>query len=336
MKLCILGFDALDVRILEQAESPRLRQFRETGQWGTLISEVMRTGPCWTTILTGKRIETHGVTHLLGYPGGGAEWFGSRPRDYIFDYIHDAGYCVGVANFPSILFARDIGRKLPKIVHWMIGGWPNRPNIAPESYRDYLPIGLYSDLPDYETRELNHRKPPGAMLDWSIHEVPWGEYIDWATENAWNRVNVIEDLPEVEVLMIQESVLDRAGHMLSTPNKGKLGRDDSRYNEAIGLVEDLIEWAQDSYNPDFLAIVSDHGYQGLSEADPKHGCRHSKRGVWGLLGPGIINCRIDTDQENFAPTVLDAIGITMEECDGYSQLMAEDSVERALKGLGYI
>lgn len=336
MKLCILGFDAFDVRIMESTELPHLKQFREVGQWGTLISEVMRTGPCWTTILTGKAIETHGVTHLLGYPGGGAEWFGSRPRDYIFDILYDFGFTVGVANFPSILFPREIGTKGYSSTQWMIGGWPNKPAIAPNHFREYLPADLYSDLPDYEARALDHRKPPGAMLDWSIHEVPWKEYIEWVKGNAWKRVGVIESLPQVEVMMVQESILDRSGHMLSTPNKGKLGRDDKRYERGIELVNELVGWAQDAYHPDYLAIVSDHGYQGLSEADPKHGCRHSKRGVWGIIGDRVINCRIDMAQENFAPTVLDAIGVTMEGCDGYSQVMMEDSVERALKGLGYL
>ncbi|MHA1961888.1 MAG: alkaline phosphatase family protein [Candidatus Thorarchaeota archaeon] len=324
-KLIILGFDGFDSGLFEASSLPALRKLRETSQWGTLYSEEMRTGPCWTTILTGWNIETHGVTHLLGYPIGGSESFNGRPRDYIFDELNKSKYSVGVANFPSLLHAR-------RLKGWMMAGWPNQPDIYPNRLK--IPLGLYSDLPDYERRELESRKPAGAKEDWSIHEVPWKEYIRWAVRNALSRLYAIDALPKTKVLMVQESVLDRAGHMLSTPNKGRLGTDDPRYKQALMLVNNLVDYVMSTYTYDYLAIVSDHGFQGLSVADSEKGCWHSHNGVWAISGPDIVNTRNDTEQVNFMPTILDALGIETER-DGYSVLIKND-VESQLKGLGYL
>ena len=321
-KLIILGFDGFDSELFEASRLPVLKKLRETSQWGTLYSEEMRTGPCWTSVLTGWNIETHGVTHLLGYPIDGSKCFNGRPNDYIFDELNNHGYSVGVANFPSLLHAR-------RLDGWMIGGWPKRPDIYPAALR--LPDNLYSDLPDYEQRVLEPRRPTGSQQDWSIHEIPWDEYIEWAGINAFQRLfYAMNRLPQTDVLMIQESVLDRSGHMLSTPNKGKLGTDDERYQEALRLVCSLISAVECEY----LAIVSDHGFQGLSEADPEKGCWHSHNGVWAITGPDIVATRNNTEQVNFMPTVLDALGIQVER-DGYSVLIKND-VERQMKGLGYL
>jgi predicted AlkP superfamily phosphohydrolase/phosphomutase len=318
VKLIIAGFDALDSKLFAKTTLPNLKQIRELSQWGTLNSDEMRTGPCWTSILTGLSIENHGVTHLLGLPFDGSNWFGGRLPDYIFDFLSQK-YTVGVVNFPSLYISREVHG-------WMIGGWPGQPNIWPYTFK--LPLDLYSDLPDYEKRALNYLRPQGAQEDWSIHEYPWSDYIKFARKNARMRLDYISSLPSVDVLMIQDSVMDRAGHMLSTPNKGKKGANDKRYLEALDLADWMIGELIKTYKPDYFSIVSDHGFDGSGIVN------HSKDGVWSLYGKDIVPCRNNTDQVNYTPTILDALGIEIER-DGKSVLMKDD-VERQLKGLGYI
>jgi predicted AlkP superfamily phosphohydrolase/phosphomutase len=341
MKLCILGFDALDSQLFEKTELPNLSWIRNNGQWGTLYSPEMRTGPAWTSILTGLTIENHGVTDLLGYPREGSNWFLGRPRDYIFDVLHNAGYSVGVANFPSLPYSREIGKQ-DHDRSWLIAGWPKAPVIRSSfTYEPNvdLPDDLFSDLPDYERRGLENRKPKGAMEDWAIHELPWEEYIEWATWNAFVRLKFLRKLQNVDVLMVQDSVLDRSGHMLSTPNKGRRGADDSRYREALMLVDVLIGSVIKTWNPDYLSIVSDHGFQGISEANPEKGCWHSHRGTWAICGPSIVPVRNNFNQVHYGHTILDSIGLEFgKEKDGISQLITEDfsGVEDTMRGLGYL
>lgn len=337
MKLCILGFDALDSNLFERSKLTAFQQLRDTGQWGTLYSLSMMTGPAWTTILTGLEIENHGITDLLGFPRNNSEWFLSRPKDYIFDALHDAGLSVGVANFPSLTHSREIGTH-DHTRSWMIAGWPNAPTITPDRE---LPYDLCSDFPDYERRFLDwdRRKPKGALSDWAIHEIPWDEYIEWAGLNAFRRIEVIKSLPQTDVLMIQESVLDRAAHMLSTPNKGKLGTEDNRYNQALALVDALIKDVIDVWQPEYLAIVSDHGFQGLSEAEPEKGCWHSHTGTWAIVGPGIVPVRNNMDQVHFSATILQAVDMPfIKGKDGKQKLITDDfsNVEQTLRGLGYL
>lgn len=338
MKMCILGFDGFDSKFLEESDLPWIEWVR-TGQWGTLWSREMRTAPCWTTILTGLTIEHHGVTHLLGYPYNGSNWFNGRPHDYIFDVLDkEGGYRVGVANFPSMLFARGYPGGW-STTSWMVGGWPNRPNAYQNAYGPIeVPQNIYSDLPDYEERALVGLRPRGAQKDWAIHELEWGEYIEFANENSHRMMKFIEtSLPKVDVLMIQESVLDRSGHMLSTPSKGKFGTESHHYREALSLVNSIIGHVVDVYNPEYLSIVSDHGFQGITEAEKDRGCWHSNRGAWAVVGPNITNVRNDTDQVNYAQTILDVFGISVPR-DGQSVLITNESkeVERRLAGLGYV
>lgn len=339
MKLCVLGFDGFDSELFESCNLPNIKWLRENGQWGTLFSPSMKTGPAWTSILTGWRIETHGITHLLGYPRDGSTWFLARPRDYIFDVLHNHGFRVGVANFPSLVYSREIGDS-DYGRSWMMAGWPKKPVIR-SSFTALpnieLPEMLYSDLPDFEERFLadDWRKPKGALPDWAIHEIPWNEYMQFAYTNAHLRLDFIQrKLFEVDILMVQESVCDRGGHTLSTPNKGKLGTEDPRYNHVLELVDSLINRIRIDYNPDYLSIVSDHGFQGISEADPETGCWHSRRGVWAIVGEGIEKIRNNTNQVNYTPTILDVLGIQVER-DGQSAIYDFSDVEQRLKGLGY-
>ena len=320
MKLLLVGLDALDIIYFEESELDAFKSLRESSQWGTLHTDELWSGPNWTTVFTGLTKKHHGVTDSLGRPFD-SEWIGSRPHDYLWDVLHEAGLTVGVCNFPACYVARAIGYG-----SWMIGGWPGRPSVSPVKR---LPPDFYSDLPDYSERgPLASQRPKGATPGWAIHEMPFEDYLDWAVSNYLLEQQIAADMPATDVLMIQCSVLDRVGHMLSTPNKGKLGTRDPRYQDALKLADYFLELAMDRWPAEYVALVSDHGFRGE---------KHSHFGTWAIQGPGILQCRNNTEMVNFCPTILDALLDCDYSRDGTSVLLRDeqDVAESRLKGLGY-
>lgn len=322
MKLLIVGLDALDSARFTASDLLPLATLRNRAQWGTLHAADVWSGPNWTTIFTGLTKEHHGVTDSLGRPFD-SEWIGSRPRDYMWDVLAGAGYTVGVMNFPACYVARAIGPG-----SWMVGGWPGRPNVAPNRH---LPRDFYSDLPDYSERgPLAALRPKGAGPGWAIHEWPYIKYLKWARENYRIELDLAQEMPATDVLMIQCSVLDRVGHMLSTGNKGKRGANDPRYGKAMQLAAWFLSEAMDRWPAEYTALVSDHGFQGTS---------HSLDGTWAIAGPDVEPMRNNVEQVDFFSTVLDAIGVGCDPRDGAARLIRTS--ERAamgaqMKGLGYV
>lgn len=320
MKLLLVGLDALDIKFFESSNLPAFKQLRNRAQWGTLHAAELWSGPNWTTIFTGLTKEHHGVTDSLGRPFD-SEWIGSRPRDYLWDVLAENGYTVGVMNFPACYVARTIGPG-----SWMVGGWPGRPNVAPNQK---LPGAFYSDVPDYSERgTLAALRPKGAGPGWAIHEWPFKDYMEWAYKNYDLEIHIAHQMQATDVLMIQCSVLDRAGHMLSTGHKGHQGANDKRYKAALNLAHWFLADAIDIWPSDYVALVSDHGFQGT---------KHSYNGTWAIAGPDVAPIRNNIEQADFMPTVLAALGIECER-DGASKLIRKDTgaFDAQMKGLGYV
>ena len=324
MKLLVAGFDGLDSRLFESTDLSALRKLRETSLWGTLHSAEMETGASWTTILTGWLAETHGLKGFMGATGTNV-YFHGRPRDYIFDELAKAGHTVGVVNFPTIDVPRAIGTG-----SWTIGGWPYEPRTYPGTLE--VPDDYYTDIADYGRRSAPDREPsvPHHHHWWLQQVMDVGEYFEFACANQQKRIEVAADAPPVDVLMIQCSVMDRAGHLLTHhPDYGGRGADHEEYERHLQVVEWSIEEMLDRFQPEFFALVSDHGYRARA---------HSPEGVWALQGPDVLPMRFDTEQECFTPTVLDALGISVTR-EGISALIrgSEQAAQAdTLKALGYL
>jgi len=325
MKLLIAGFDGLDSRIFEFTDLEALKELRETSQWGTLRSEKMETGASWTTVLTGWLAETHGLEGFMGAKVGNDVYFHCRPHDYIFDELTKVGYRVGVLNFPTMDVPRAIGEGC-----WTIGGWPHEPRTYPGTLE--IPEDYYTDVADYGMRSVSDREPniPHHYMWWPQQVMGATEYFEFARTNQLKRIEVAASAPPVDVLMIQCSVMDRAGHLLTNnPDYEGRGALHPAYDQFIQIVEWSVQELQERFQPEFLALVSDHGYVG------RH---HSREGTWALKGPDVFPLRFDTDQENFMPTVLDALGIEVTR-EGISVLILSSEQEaqsETLKALGYL
>ena len=326
MKLLIAGFDGLDSSIFESTELPALKKLREESLWGTLRSAEMETGASWTTILTGWLVETHGLRGFMGASISNNVFFYGRPHDYIFDVLAGEGYKVGVLNFPTIDVPRSIGDG-----SWTVGGWPYEPRTYPGTIE--IPDDYYTDVADYGKRGAPDREPTERAHHymWWMHQVmDDAEYFEFAQANQMKRIELASLLPTVDVLMIQCSVMDRAGHLLSYhPDYGGAGASHDAYDQFIKVVEFSVKELLGLFEPEFFALVSDHGFQNRS---------HGPNGTWALSGPDVLPIRFDTDQECFMPTVLDALGISVAR-DGNSILhrcSEQEAQSETLKALGYL
>jgi hypothetical protein len=325
VKLLVAGFDGLSCPIFERTELSALRQLREEAQWGTLRSAEMETGASWTTILTGWPVETHGLRGFMGASSFNRVYFHNRPHDYIFDELATAGYTVGVVNFPTMDVPRAIGGE-----SWMIGGWPYEPRAYPGTLQ--LPADYYTDIADYGKRGVPEREPDVAHHHcwWPQQVMDAEEYFAFVCANQQKRIEVAAAAPPVDVLMLQCNVMDRAGHLLSyCPGYDGLGASHPAYEQFVQIVEWSVEELQQRFEPEFFALVSDHGFAGRG---------HSPEGVWALRGPDVLPLRFDAEQESFTPTVLDALGITVVR-QGISVLhrRSEQAAQAdTLKALGYL
>jgi len=325
VKLLIAGFDGLDSSIFESTELPALKKLREESLWGTLRSAEMETGASWTTILTGWLVKTHGLHGFMGAHNGNVHFHG-RPHDYIFDVLAEEGYKVGVVNFPTMCVPRAIGDG-----SWTVGGWPYEPRAYPGTIE--IPPDYYTDVADYGRRGAPEREPTDRdhHYMWWMHQVMGdSEYFEFARTNQMKRIELASLLPTVDVLMIQCSVMDRAGHLLSHhPDYGGMGARHAAYDQFIQIVEFSINELLGLFEPEFLALVSDHGFRARG---------HSPQGTWALRGPDVLPLRFDTDQECFMPTILDTLGIAVER-DGISVLhrrSEQEAQSETLKALGYL
>jgi len=326
MKLLIAGFDGLDAQIFQFTKQTALAELRATSLWGTLRSAKMETGASWTTILTGWLAETHGLSGFMGANASNNVHFHGRPRDYIFDVLAEEGYKVGVVNFPTMCVPRGIGPDC-----WTVGGWPYEPRTYPGTFS--IPSDYYTDIADYGKRAAPHREP----LDREHHYMWWPqgvmgatEYFEFARTNQQKRIEMAASLPPVDVLMIQCSVMDRAGHLLTHHSDYEhRGANHPVYEQFIQIVEWSVEELLERFEPEFFALVSDHGFRGRN---------HSPEGVWALRGPDVLPLRFDMEQEYFMPTVLDALDIQVQR-DGTSALFTRSEQEaqsETLKALGYL
>lgn len=326
MKLVIAGFDGLGSALFEATELLALNEVREASLWGTLRSAEMETGASWTTILTGWLAETHGLRGFMGAVDGKEVYFYKRARDYIFDELANVGYRVGVVNFPTMDVPRPIGPN-----SWMIAGWPWEPRTYPGTIE--VPEGYYTDLADYGHRSIKDLEPigrPHHHMWWAQQVMDIEEYFAFVRVNQQLRIELATRAPAVDVLMIQCGVMDRAGHLLSYhPDYGGLGASHEAYGQFLQVVEWTVDELLGRFEPEFFALVSDHGFCGRG---------HGSEGVWALTGPDVAPLRFDTDQENFMPTVLDALGIEVMR-DGISVLHRRSELRRrvdVLKSLGYL
>jgi len=324
VKLLIAGFDGLDSSIFESADA--FKKLREESLWGTLRSAEMETGASWTTILTGLLVETHGLRGFMGAGPGRPVYYYNRPHDYIFDVLAEEGYKVGVVNFPTMDVPRPIGDG-----SWTIGGWPYEPRAYPGTIE--IPTDYYTDIADYGKRGVPDREP----MERDHHHAWWlqgvmsaTEYFEFAHTNQLKRIDVAADAPPVDVLMLQCSVMDRAGHLLSNhaDYEGR-GANHLAYDQFIQVVEWSVEELLERFDPEFFALVSDHGFRGRN---------HSPQGTWALQGPDVFPIRFDTDQENFMPTVLDAldIGVTREGISVLIRSSEQEAQSKILEALGYL
>ena len=195
-----------------------------------------------------------------------------------------------------------------------------------------IPPDYYTSLADYGNRLAPERVPdfPHHWLWWPHAAIGPDEYFALTRENQQRRIEIAERAPPVDVLMIQCSMMDRIGHLLSVhPDYGSGTQHSDEYERMLELVDWSVGELLGRFEPEHFALVSDHGFKGVG---------HSPHGTWALRGPDVFPLRLDTEQENFMPTVMEAMDIKVMR-EGTSVLIRRSEQERqseVLAALGYL
>jgi len=339
MKLLVLAIDGLDYRFLRSWRYPALSSWRDGARWGVLWSAEKRTGPSWTTIMTGWTTGHHGVNTLFGVkvnpnpdPKKRPPWghvpsttFAQRPRDYLFDEAWRAGLKAAAVNMPGMPTPRPPGEGPARDRGFLVGGWPYRPWGSPESV--VIPEDYYTGEADASRRceQVLAIKPPGAGMGWEIHAWPFQSWAAWIDEQDGYKIDLAkrwaDETGGLDLLMICTQMWDRGAHMLCSKSQGEgIGAYDPRLLEILGPILDRwVDKAISTFDPEEVAICSDHGFGDRG---------HTYTGVWGINHAGLSPFErgsIPTiDQADFAPTMLGRLGIDA----GFGRPIRRDGFDR--------
>jgi len=316
LKLLYLGFDGLDPEILlkHRGCAARLRDFAVLRSF----SPVPITGPAWTSLNTGLKVETHGLNEPWGRVKEGSKTFAELPDFFFWNYLNRAGFKCGVMNVPITW--------PPKVIDgWMVSGpfVPNRKNIcSPPDLFDPVKANYYPDMLNefFEDQYLcrqwfgrNHFDPladePENMSDYNspgmLKDIGWKVARDMAAAQSDNRRWGMEMLTlkrPVDCIFYQDSFLDRINHAHAY-------RPCSYESEALyDDVEAHIVWYMKRFPAETTIIVSDHG---------GHSGHHEDHGVFAIKSPSATPLKTEScNIYDVLPTTLHAMGITPPSVDG--------------------
>lgn len=308
--------------------------------------ELMRTGPCWTTIYTGLSFENHCIMEAWGEPAKFREF----KHPCIWDVLNKHGVTTGLFGLPVTYPPKSIDG-------FWVSGFP-----TPPPRTEYNPDGAVISFPasiqfthlrqhvvDIIQVMLNENN---VIEDWGYPEPSGKIKADWQS-GFYEKMRKDENYPykicvavyrrqlraikglfrdyHVDAMFIQFSFLDHVGHLEYTLS--------SLFPEKMYLlVDSIIKELYLHFNPDNFVIVSDHGFKDK---------RHAREAVAYFQGEDI-----NTDyMKNFSnmdvmPTVLFMMGVPSPPVDGIvhyglfkSQYLSEEDekhINEKLRVLGYI
>ncbi len=300
----------------------------------------------WTSLVTGMRPENQGIGGTRISQRGEVVPAPLTPKhrtvDTIWTLLSNAGRAVGVVGWPGAWPVEEVDGVMAgphsRVILDQFHNGDISGRILPESQQVALDR-MYQD-PSTVRRldlgrfiDLDTRNPYEALIGQN--------YITLANSYAGDASHVsiarrIAADPGVETLMVHllglDGVSQRFWHYMepervlsgaTLTDKAReemlvqaetLGVVIERYyqylDEAIG---EILELAADDAT---VAVVTEHGYKGVEldwVGNPRLGNdMHSDRGVWIMKGPAIRHgARVDDSELiDFAPTLMDAAGIT--------------------------
>jgi len=254
MDAVVVGADALDSRAV-QAYLPsqllsRTRTERDAGRlridavdsYKSANLDYPWTGQAWTSIYTGAGKKYHGVTKQ-GFMLGDVN-FATDVPDTIFDDISHAGLTLGSFRMPITYPARPVNG-------WMVSGFP-----TPTDVTDNEVWGLDVDsLPD------GYERVKERLIKQRKNDTPL-ELVRRERE----RVKLVDELlveqGEPDVLFYGTQLPDKMAHLYHQRHADEAASlfDWRMIKMAYTAVDESIAHFLDEYDPEYLLLVSDHGF----------------------------------------------------------------------------
>jgi predicted AlkP superfamily phosphohydrolase/phosphomutase len=322
-ELLVLGFDGLDYE--------RYRS-RSAFDIDLLYSPVAVTGTAWTSLYTGDSLSSHGVRDTWGrnirQQLRAGDWtvgfliqnlliernkfhtYESTPSTPFWEVLNDHGVSTNTVNLPVTYPARSIDGV-------QISGFP-RPKG--EQARGVTPPSVTPPKNYYEASDIIHRfmdpyvDGHGAWRP-DVEQMGIETVLDQRREYGLELLEYTTSLPRSDVTAIQWSFVDRIGHVF--------GITDQTQGPVFDLVDELIDRAVETIDPEALVVVSDHGFEAKD---------HTQEGVLihdGLDLPELHDKTVTT--HDVAPTICEYFGTSMD-CDGVA--LQRISTDRELEATG--
>lgn len=228
-----------------------------------MFSPVPFTPVAWTSIYTGSPMERHGVKSLDWRPWLSAGAFNQVDKCF-WNILNDKGVKVELMNLPCTWPPKPVDR-------YMVSGFPAAPDDFPSIKGITYPSELEKRLPSgyIEAMDMIHWKPKYRHTEWAnwIKQMSVNDLLNYIEKTS----NILIDTfinfhsEEAGLGFIQFSFLDRTGH---------LGHG---YPESLKLVNVIINRLTDSFKPENILIISDHG-------EALHPSGHKKYGTFAFKG----------------------------------------------------
>ncbi len=352
LSLLVVGVEGMDLSIAErlvgEGRMPNLEALMDEGavsEFSTLGKNVDRR-IAWTSLVTGVSPENQGIGGTKESPRGDVVEASLTPKSRtvgtLWTALSDSGTPVGVLGWWGDWPVEQLnGVVLAPYQTYLLerehNGLPEK-QLYPLEFLDTVDglmsaPGIYSrvDL----SRFVNTESPLGleALIGKGYEDLSMAYAADRSMLNVAKAVTAVDDLGAVLVLLPgTETVTQRFWHMahpeqvdwdsltetvsdLAGRQSEALGGVVDNYYEAVDeILGELLDLASEGAT---VAVVSDHGYEGLhydSNGNPMLGYHmYDETGFWVIDGPNVkkgLRCERGSILD-FAPTLAAAAGVDL-------------------------
>lgn len=271
-KVLVIGLDGATYRLLDPwmaaGELPRLRELRETGVSGTLVSTIPALSPpAWTTAVTGVNPGTHGIfdffrldpDSMIAY----TESAQSRRVPAIWTLLSESHARVGVLNVPM--------SDPPDPVHgFHVAGLPHADTVG-YAYPPELETALHRQ--GYLTDRM------GGLLEPGREQVLLDEIMDTFRARRRAALELARENPDLDLYWVVFTGTDRIQHFFWKFMEKEHPFHDpelaAQYGDAIlelwretdAAVGELVDLARSQAEAEgrelAVLVISDHGFTGV-------------------------------------------------------------------------
>jgi predicted AlkP superfamily phosphohydrolase/phosphomutase len=244
-KVLVVGWDGADWHRIQPIldEMPNLRALHEKGQWGNLTSTLPTISPAaWTSIATGMNPGEHGIFNFLDRDTLSPVTSKDVKADAVWNMLGARNLSIAAINVPQTYPPSEVNGVL-------VGGYLSVPGTV-----FTYPAALSKTLEKggYQIEAMNQ--------DYSrLKKQELLEHLELTVDRRTEFAKELIEQQEFDFFMIVYTGLDRLQHYFWGEQGKYKDAISDHYKKLDLMLGDLI----DAYGPDYVIIISDHGFEGL-------------------------------------------------------------------------